>query len=95
MCRPFIQHQKEAAALFQRCVAPLGLAVTIIVGLSLGIDSNPYVFLFDNIVVACGTTMYSMLAFYLGSVVPGIFDRNAEAALLLLAAILVMMGSAY
>ncbi|MGI6627208.1 MAG: hypothetical protein ACOX4K_02535 [Bacillota bacterium] len=71
----------------------IGLAVTIIVGLSLGIDSNPYVFLFDNIVVACGTTMYSMLAFYLGSASYRAFRaRNAEAALLLLAAILVMMG---
>jgi len=71
----------------------LGLAVTIIVGLTLGTGSKPYTFLFNNIVVACGTTMYSMLAFYLAAASYRAFRaRNTQAALLLLSAIIVMMG---
>lgn len=84
---------KKRSNAFYSAVLLVGLVVTIVIGLSLGTTSNTYSFLFNNIVVTCGTTMYSMLAFYLASASYRAFRaRNSQAAILLLSAVIVMLG---
>ncbi len=85
---------RKRQASFYSSVLLVSLIATIIIGLWLGIESDIYTFLFDSTVVAPGTTLYAMLAFYLGSASYRAFRaRNAEAALLLFAAIIVMIGA--
>jgi len=70
-----------------------GFAIIVVVGLSGGTTSETYNFLFNNVVVACGTTMYSMLAFYLASASFRAFRaRNLEAGILLVSAVVLMLG---
>lgn len=78
---------------FFSAVLLAGMALMLVVGLASGTSSKAYTFLFNNVVVACGTTMYSMLAFYLASASFRAFRaRNVEAAILLAAAVIVMLG---
>ena len=70
-----------------------GFALILVVGLASGTTSRSYTFLFNNVVVACGTTMYSMLAFYLASASFRAFRaRNLEAGILLVSAVILMLG---
>ena len=65
----------------------------LVIGLVSGTTSSSYVFLFSNVVTACGTTMYAMLAFYLASASFRAFRaRNMEAAILLVSAVILMLG---
>jgi len=70
-----------------------GFALILVIGLSSGTTSTAYTFLFNGVVVACGTTMYSMLAFYLASASFRAFRaRNLEAGILLVSAVILMLG---
>ncbi|MGE5578455.1 MAG: hypothetical protein ACM3WU_00295 [Bacillota bacterium] len=70
-----------------------GFVLIVAIGLFGGTTSKTYTFLFNNVVVACGTTMYSMLAFYLASASFRAFRaRNLEAAILLVSAVILMLG---
>lgn len=67
--------------------------ITIIVGLALGQNSKPYQFIFDYINVPTGSAIFSLLAFYIGTAAYRAFRaKNAEAAILLVAGCIVMLG---
>lgn len=60
-----------------------------------GRDGRVFVWIYDHIFDPCNSTMFALLAFFVASAAFRAFRaRNAEAALLLLAAILVMLGRA-
>ena len=70
-----------------------GFLLILAVGLGGGTTTESYAFLFNNVVVACGTTMYSMLAFYLASASFRAFRaKNLEAGTLLVSAIILMLA---
>ena len=78
---------------FFSAVLLAGFAIMLVIGLVSGTTSSSYVFLFSNVVTACGTTMYAMLAFYLASASFRAFRaRNMEAAILLVSAVILMLG---
>ena len=56
-------------------------------------DGTPYMWIFKNIQMSMGATMFALLAFYISSAAYKAFRaRSAEATVLLLAAIIVMFG---
>ena len=56
-------------------------------------EAGGYKWLFDNIHVPCASTMFSILAFFIASAAYRTFRaRTPEAALLLIAAVIVMLG---
>ncbi|MBZ0232677.1 MAG: hypothetical protein K8M05_10140 [Deltaproteobacteria bacterium] len=60
-----------------------------------GRDGRVFVWIYDHVFDPCNSTMFALLAFFVASAAFRAFRaRNAEAALLLLAAILVMLGRA-
>ena len=70
-----------------------GFLLILAVGLGGGTTTKSYAFLFNNVVVACGTTMYSMLAFYLASASFRAFRaKNLETGTLLVSAIILMLA---
>lgn len=72
----------------------LSMVVMVVLGIAFGQSSASYQFLFNNILVAMGATMYAMLAFYIASASYRAFRaRNLEAGVLLVSAILVMLGN--
>lgn len=84
--------QKGPQGIFS-AVLLAGFAIIVLTGLTSGTSSKSYMFLFSNVVTACGTTMYAMLAFYLASASFRAFRaRNMEAAILLVAAVILMLG---
>lgn len=71
----------------------LTFAITIVVGLTMGQTSAPYTFIFDYINVPTGSAIFSLLAFYIGTAAYRAFRaKNAEAAILLIAGCIVMLG---
>jgi hypothetical protein len=71
-----------------------GLAVTIVLGLWKGMEAGtPFDYVFVNFNVAMGSTMFSLLAFFVASAAFRAFRaRTVDALLLLLAAAAVMLG---
>jgi hypothetical protein len=60
-----------------------------------GRDGRVFVWIYDHVFDPCNSTMFALLAFFVASAAFRAFRaRNAEAALLLAAAILVMLGRA-
>ena len=56
-------------------------------------DAGSYQWMFLNVVVPCGATMFSLLAFFIASAAYRTFRaRSPEAAILLVAAVIVMLG---
>ncbi len=71
----------------------LTFAITILVGVFTGQNSNAYKFIFDYINVPTGSAIFSLLAFYIGTAAYRAFRaKNAEAAILLLTGCIVMLG---
>ncbi|HHW17750.1 MAG TPA: hypothetical protein GXX30_02460 [Firmicutes bacterium] len=86
-----IRHRRpgwyNSAALF------LFLAVTVIIGRSKGTTAPLYRFLYDKILIPCGSTMAGMTAFFIASASYRAFRAtNADSTLLLISAALVMLG---
>ncbi|HHY11896.1 MAG TPA: hypothetical protein GX529_04620 [Firmicutes bacterium] len=71
----------------------LTFAITILVGVFAGQNSDAYKFIFDYINVPTGSAIFSLLAFYIGTAAYRAFRaKNAEAAILLLTGCIVMLG---
>ena len=72
----------------------LGMYFTAAAGFIWGTaDGTPYMWMFRNVQMPMGATMFSLLAFYIASAAYKAFRaRSAEATVLLLAAIVVMLG---
>lgn len=71
-----------------------GLAFTTAAGFIWGRDpGTPYMWMFENVQMPMSATMFSLLAFYISSAAYKAFRaRSAEATVLLIAAIIVMLG---
>ncbi len=71
----------------------VSFVVTALIGLSQGPQSKTYMFIFNSMLTAPGSTMYAMLAFFIASASYRSFRaRNAQAAVLLVSALIVMLG---
>ena len=67
--------------------------ITLVLGLALGPKSPQYEFVFNTMLIAPGSTLFAMLAFFIASASYRSFRaRNLEAGILLVAALLVMLG---
>lgn len=70
-----------------------GMTIVFFMGVTGGTRTVNYRFMFDNMLTPLGATVFSMNAFYLTSACYRAFRvRNAQAAVLLLAGTLVMLG---
>jgi hypothetical protein len=72
----------------------IGWTATAALGIVLGIgEGTPHQLIFNHILIPLQATMFSLLAFFIASAAFRAFKaRNLEAALLLLAAVVVMLG---
>lgn len=69
------------------------LLATVVIGLSKGTTVSSYRFLYDKILVPCGSTMAGMTAFFIASASYRAFRAtNTDSTLLLISAALVMLG---
>jgi len=89
-------HRKKSGWQFS-WVTILGFALFVVVGITEGRDfgeyGTRYYYLYDRIYYPLMATMFSILAFFIGSASYRAFRaRNREATLLLLAAFFVMLG---
>ncbi len=75
-------------------VTIVGLLGTAVAGFAWGReDGTPYMWIFENIQLPMGATIFSLLAFYIASAAYKAFRaRSPEATVLLVAAIIVMLG---
>ena len=88
---PHKEHPEGPEELLQSG-APITV-VTIVVGLTMGQTSPAYTFIFDYINVPTGSAIFSLLAFYIGTAAYRAFRaKNAEAAILLIAGCIVLLG---
>ena len=71
-----------------------GLIFTALAGFIWGTQSGtPYMWLFENVQMPMSATMFALLAFYIASAAYKAFRaRSAEATVLLIAAVIVMLG---
>lgn len=73
----------------------VALTVIVVMGVAKGSTSSTYQILITRIVVPAGNTLYSLLAFFIGSAAYRSFKfRNLDSTVLLVAALLAMIGNA-
>ena len=71
-----------------------GIIVMAAIGVPFGMKHPAFEWLFNNLQVPMGATMFSLLAFFIASAAFRAFRaRNTEATLLLVTALIVMMGN--
>jgi hypothetical protein len=72
----------------------IGLIAMMVLGIGFGIEEGTvFYWLFDNLQVPMSAAMFSLLAFFIASAAYRAFKaRNTQAALLLVAAVIVMLG---
>ncbi len=75
-------------------VAIIGLLVMVVLGFARGVQKgSPFLWIFDNLQVPMQSTMFALLAFFVASAAyRGFRARNLEAAVLLLAGLLLILG---
>ena len=70
------------------------MVITTYLGLAQGTTSVSYQFIFSSVVRPIGSTIYALLAFYIASASYRAFQaRNADSAILLATALIVMLGA--
>lgn len=85
--------RRKRPAWYNSVVLLFFMALTVYIGLTQGTSAKAYRFLFDNMLVACSSTMFAMTAFFIASSSYRAFRAtNMEAAALLIAAGFVMIG---
>lgn len=86
-----IRNQKNTV---YSAVLLVALVVMAVLGIFRGTTSSPYRFLYDSLLSPMASAMFAMLAFYIGSAAYRAFiAKRAEAAVLLISAILLMIGN--
>lgn len=84
---------RKTAAWYKSVLLIISFVATLGLGLTLGQGSEPYKFIFDNILNATGSTMFALTAFYIGSSSFRAFRAmNLHATILLVSGALVMLG---
>ena len=88
---PHIRHKREGWPF--KVVLLVAAFATGGLGLIAGKDSAGYMWIYNYIFQACNATMFSLLAFFIASAAYRTFRaRTTEAAILLVAAVVVMLG---
>lgn len=71
------------------------MSLTAVVGLTRGVPSQQYQFLYTTFLTPLDSTIFSLIAFYIASAAWRAFiARNVDAAILLVTAVIVMLGRA-
>ena len=84
---------RKALGWYKSILLLASFLVTIGLGLTVGQNSEPYLFIFDNILNSTGSTMFSLTAFYIGSSAFRAFRAmNLHATILLISGAMVMLG---
>jgi len=89
------QLNRKNANWYNSAALIIGLAVTTFAGIGLGERSQLWVFLFTRILQPLGAAMFSLMIFFIASAAQRAFRaRNLEAAVLIVAGIVLMLGRA-
>ncbi|HHY17674.1 MAG TPA: hypothetical protein GX524_06310 [Firmicutes bacterium] len=84
---------RKTSGWYKSILLLVSFLVTIGLGLTVGQKSDSYMFIFDNILNATGSTMFALTAFYIGSSAFRAFRAmNMHATILLISGALVMLG---
>lgn len=76
-----------------KIVMLVAAAGTLLIGMTLGKESKPFTWVYENIFVTCNSMMFALLAFFITSAAFRAFRaRNVEAFLMLSTAVLVMIA---
>lgn len=85
--------QQQPARNFTSILLLITFVITIGIGVTSGQTSEPYKFIFNYIIVPTGSSIFSLLAFYIGTAAYRAFRaKNVEATILLVTGCIVMLG---
>ena len=85
---------RKTSGWYKSILLLVAFAATAVIGLSAGQKAPAYVFIFDNILNATGSTMFALTAFYIGSSGFRAFRaQNLHATILLVAGAILMLGN--
>lgn len=89
----YIKIKKKSAGWAYSIIMFIFLIITMIAGFGWGSNGKSFLWIFNWINVPASSTVFSILAFYIASAAYRAFRaRNVEAAVMLIAAIIVMIG---
>jgi hypothetical protein len=84
---------RKASGWFKSILLLAAFALIVVLGLTVGKGSPAYVFIFENVYNATGSTMFALTAFYIGSSSFRAFRAmNLHATILLLSGGILMLG---